>query len=99
MKLLDLQEMNKDFFTVETIWLAIMVKKYPLKGVASELAKQSAEVLRNVVLKVINYIGNLNADCPFEEVPDILRLVAAKNPLISEMRAIEPDFNAEVVDY
>ena len=38
-RLLDLQEMNKEFFTVETIWLAVMVEKYPLKGVVSDLAK------------------------------------------------------------
>ena len=65
-KLLDLQEMNRSFFTMETFWLATMVKKYPLKGIVSDLAKQSAEILKNVVQKTVNFIGELNSDCPFD---------------------------------
>ena len=65
LKVLDLQAMNEDLYTVETLWFALMSSEHPVEAQLSLAAKSFAEVLLTATEDVfqqavaLNWEGNL----------------------------------------
>ncbi|CAG9332783.1 unnamed protein product [Blepharisma stoltei] len=98
-KLLDLHEINSDFFTMETLWLSMMTDREPLRTVVDDEVSQYASLLANIACQLVNDFLSLNQNCDFERVESIASLAAAKTPEITQYTGIEANPNAESIDY
>ncbi|CAG9330925.1 unnamed protein product [Blepharisma stoltei] len=98
-KLLDLKEINNDIFTMETLWLALMVYREPLSKIADDQVNQYAMLLNDTICKLVNEFLSLNRNCDFEAVKSIAGLVASKNPEVTKYTGVEPDYNSTLVEY
>lgn len=98
-KVLDLKELNSDLFTVETIWLATMIKEEPFSKIIDDQVAQYGYLLCQITPKLINSILSLNQHCNMTETTSIAGLVAAKKPKVARFSGVDPDYESEVVAY
>ena len=98
-QLLDLKELNADFYKVESLWLATKIHDQPFEALTSEHAKQAAFILVEIMEELLGFLSSLNAECPFDTVPCIRGLVAAKSLRFRLFTGNLPDHSAEVVAY
>lgn len=98
-KLLDLHELNKDIFTMETLWLSLMIHREPLCKIVDDQIIQFSYILNDLSCRLINQFLSLNQNSEFNEVESIAALVASKKPEVSKFTGIEPNFDVEIVEY
>lgn len=98
-KLLDLSEMNSDFYTLETVWFAIVAHSQPFCELLSQEVQQYADVLGSAYVKVLNFFLQLNVQCSFNEVTDIGGLVAAQYPFMVSRKGLLADCTVSSVPY
>jgi hypothetical protein len=94
-KLLDMSKLNEDVYTVETLWLAVMLSYSPLNHIVDRNVIQYGEVLRRAMDDVIGAIVQLNSEADFERTPSLEPLYAAKYPKIAELHNWEADPTAD----
>ncbi|CAG9321899.1 unnamed protein product [Blepharisma stoltei] len=90
MKILDLEELTRDLFTVESLWLSIEVENFP-KGLGiSEETIQFAQIYRQSAAIVLKYLISLN-NRDFSEFNSSENLIEKKKELKREIyHSFEP---------
>mmetsp|Transcript_22476 Transcript_22476/g.40511 ORF Transcript_22476/g.40511 Transcript_22476/m.40511 type:complete len:373 (-) Transcript_22476:57-1175(-) len=98
-KLLSLQNLNEDVYTVEGLWLSVALKYYPLNEVIDDNVIQYAHLLKNTMNEVVQAFVHLNAEADFRHFPTIEGFFAAKFPKLAAARHWEPDYLAKPIDH
>ncbi|CAG9314576.1 unnamed protein product [Blepharisma stoltei] len=98
-KLLDLNEMNSDMFTMETLWWANNIKTHPWVHAVGDELLQVAELLIKISPRILNELISCNQNCDFEAFPSISPFLAVKKPAIVKYTKVKPDFNINVMTY
>ena len=91
--IVDMDSLNADLYTTDTLWLSYMAQQPPLQSVLNEGIKQLAVVLQAEALRTFNFMLKLNA-VDFRKQPSIDRYLATKIPAFRSQLHVEPDYNA-----
>jgi hypothetical protein len=93
-KMLSLQNLNEDVYTVEGLWLSVAIKYSPLKESVDDNVLQYAQLLRTTMDDVVRALLHLNVEADFVTTPSIEGYLAAKYPGVTAHKNWEPDFLA-----
>jgi hypothetical protein len=94
-KLLDMSILNEDVYTVEALWLAVMITHAPLKDIVDHDVIQYGKVLRRAMDDVIRAIVQLNSEANYERTPSLEAVYAVKYPKIAAVQNWEADATAQ----
>ena len=78
-KMLDLEAMNQNIFTLETLWFSIMAHNPPLNRYLDDTIRQYAFLLQRITMDTIYYMLRMN-NVDFNIYPNVEGLIAAKKP-------------------
>ena len=90
--LLDMQSLNSDLMTMDTVWLSHSVHEPPLQYCVSEGVKQLATVLQTELLRMFSYMLRMN-DVDFRKQPSIDGYLAARVPAFRSQFHVAPDYS------
>jgi hypothetical protein len=93
-KMLSLQNLNEDVYTVEGLWLSVAIKYSPLKENVDDNVLQYAYLVRCTMDDVVRALVHMNAEADFVTTPSLEGYFAAKYPGVTAHKNWEPDFRA-----
>lgn len=97
-RILDLSEMSKCVFSVDTLWLATMTQIRPFSRILEEAVKQYAVVLVDELYKILNHMLSLN-HIDQKRPNNVAGFLAARVPQLRTMKHMQPDYVTEKVTY
>lgn len=98
-KLLDLEVLNSDIYTVECLWLAIALRYSPIDEIIDDNVIQYAQLLRSSMDEVVRIIVHLNNEADFIKVPSLEGYFAAKFPILAERMKWQPNYLVRSAPY
>jgi hypothetical protein len=90
-KVLEMPRLNEDVYTIEALWLAVLVNHPPLNATVDHDVLQYAKVLRRAMDNVIRAVVHLNSEADFEGTPSLEAYFATKFPKIAALKHWEAE--------
>lgn len=97
-RILDLGEISKTVFSIDTLWLATMIHVRPFSRMLEEGVRQYARVLVDELAKILNEMLALNP-IDLKRPNNVAGYLAARVPSLRLLKHMQPDYVVERVRY
>ena len=97
-RILDLEEISKSVFSIDTLWLATMIHVRPFSRMLEESVRQYAVVLIDEFAKLLNHMLSLNP-IDLKQPNNVGGYLAARVPALRLLMHMQPDYVVEQVRY
>jgi len=97
-RILDLEEISKSVFSIDTLWLATMIHVRPFSRMLEEGVRQYARVLVDELFKILNQMLDLNP-IDLKRPNNVAGYLAARVPSLRLQKHMQPDYVVEQVRY